>query len=438
MDSPLRIVQITPGAGKMYCGACLRDNALVTALRRMGHSVVMAPLYLPLTLDEEDQTAGSPVFFSGINVYLDQQSASFRHAPSWLHRLLAARPLLEMASGAAGRTNVADLGDLTLSMLRGEEGNQARELDDLIAWLRVEKPAVVCLSNALLSGLARRMRAELRLPVVCTLQGEDFFLDSLPEPHRGEAWRTMAERAADVDLFIAPSRYFAAFMAKRLQLPSARIRIIPNGINLDGYDRAATASAQPGPPVLGYFARMCREKGMDQLVEAFIRLKKREGLSDLKLRLGGSCGPMDRPFVATARQALAAAGVLADVDFSPNVSREEKLAFFQTLSVFSVPATYGEAFGLFVIEALASGVPVVQPDHGAFGELVAATGGGVLCKPDDPEALAGALEALLRAPERARALGGAGQAAVRERFTVDIMAQAVAAICQEAVRNFPS
>ena len=438
MDSPLRIVQITPGAGKMYCGACLRDNALVSALRRMGHSVVMAPLYLPLTLDEEDQTAGSPVFFSGINVYLDQQSASFRHAPAWLHRLLAARPLLEMASGAAGRTNVAELGGLTLSMLRGEDGNQARELNDLIAWLRVEKPDVVCLSNALLAGLARKVRADLRLPVVCTLQGEDFFLDSLPEPHRGEAWQTMAERAADVDLFIAPSRYFASFMAKRLQLPSERIRIIPNGINLDGYGHAATARAQPGPPVLGYFARMCREKGMDQLVEAFIRLKKREGLGDLKLRLGGSCGPMDRPFVAAARQALAAAGVLADVDFSPNVSREEKLAFFQTLSVFSVPATYGEAFGLFVIEALASGVPVVQPDHGAFGELVAATAGGVLCKPDDPEALAGALETLLRAPERARALGQAGQAAVRERFTVEIMALAVAAVCQEAVRSFPS
>src|SRR5208282_747636 len=117
-----------------------------------------------------------------------------------------------------------------------------------------------------------------------------------------------------------------------------------------------------------------------------------------------SCGPMDRPFVAAARQALAAAGVLADVDFSPNVSREEKLAFFRTLSVFSVPATYGETFGLFVIEALAAGVPVVQPDHGAFGELVTATDGGVLCKPDDPEALAGALESLLRAPERARAL----------------------------------
>jgi glycosyltransferase involved in cell wall biosynthesis len=323
-------------------------------------------------------------------------------------------------------------------MLRGEDGNQARELNDLIAWLRVEKPAVVCLSNARLAGLARQIRAELGIPVVGTLQGEDFFLDSLPEPYRSEAWRTMAERAADVDLFIAPSRYFAAHMAQRLQLPPERIKIVYNGINLDGYDRAPAGQALAGPPVLGYFARMCREKGMDQLVEAFIRLKRRKGLGDLKLRLGGSCGPMDRPVVAAARQALAAAGVLADVDFSPNVSREEKLAFFQSLSVFSVPATYGEAFGLFVIEALASGVPVVQPDHGAFGELIAATGGGVLCKPDDPAALAGALETLLRSPQRARALGGAGQTAVREQFTVDIMAQAVAAVCQEAVRNFPS
>jgi glycosyltransferase involved in cell wall biosynthesis len=173
-------------------------------------------------------------------------------------------------------------------------------------------------------------------------------------------------------------------------------------------------------------------------VEAFIRLKKREGLRDLKLRVGGSCGPTDRVVVDEARRALARAGVLGDVEFCPNLSRAEKLAFLRTLSVFSVPATYGEAFGLYVIEALASGVPVVQPDHGAFGELLAATGGGVLCQADDPEALAGALAGLLLAPERARALGRAGQAAVRQRYTVDIMAREVAAVCREAMRNFPS
>src|SRR5580658_2334597 len=186
-DAPLRIVQLTPGAGKMFCGACLRDNALVAALRKLGHSVVMAPLYLPMTLDEDDQSAGTPLFYSGINVYLDQQSAAFRHAPDWLHRLLASPALLNLASGAAARTRPQDLGDLTLSMLRGEEGNQARELEDLIHWLRREKPDVVCLSNVLLAGMARRIRHELRVPVLCSLQGEDYFLDSLPQAHRERA-----------------------------------------------------------------------------------------------------------------------------------------------------------------------------------------------------------------------------------------------------------
>ena len=215
----LRIVQITPGAGKMFCGACLRDNALVAALRRLGHEAVMAPLYLPLTLDEADQSAGTPVFYGGISVYLDQHSAFFRHVPQWLHRWLAAPALLKLAAGPATRTRPENLGPITLSMLRGEEGNQSRELDELIGWLRHEKPDVICLSNALLIGLTRRLRSELRIPVICTLQGEDWFLDSLPQGARELAWQTVAERAADADLFIAPSRYFADLMQKRLQLP---------------------------------------------------------------------------------------------------------------------------------------------------------------------------------------------------------------------------
>src|SRR5215467_4818424 len=77
----VKIIQITPGAGAMYCGNCLRDNALVEALRRLGHEVLMVPLYLPLTLDEPDQSTNTPIFFSGINVYLEQKSASFRRIP---------------------------------------------------------------------------------------------------------------------------------------------------------------------------------------------------------------------------------------------------------------------------------------------------------------------------------------------------------------------
>jgi glycosyltransferase involved in cell wall biosynthesis len=431
-DAPLRIVQITPGAGKMYCGACVRDNALVSALRRQGHAALMAPLYLPLTLDEEDQTAGTPIFFSGINVFLDQRWAFFRKAPGWLHRLLARPFLLKLAAGAAGKTRAEDLGELTLSMLRGEHGHQARELDDLIHWLRGEKPDVVCLSNALLAGMARRIRSEVRVPVMCSLQGEDFFLDALPEPHRQAAWRITAERAADVDMFIAPSAYFARFMATRLNIPPERIKVLVNGINLDGYATAAPPASQAGPPVLGYFARLCREKGLDQLIEAFIRLKKRDGLGHLKLRVGGSCGPADQAIVESLRQTLAAHNVLAGVEFCPNLSRAAKLEFLRSLSVFSVPASHPEAFGLYVIEALAAGVPVVQPDHGGFPELIAVTGGGVLVPARNTEALAGAIESLLLSPERARAMGEAGRQAVRQRFSVETMASDFARLCRQA------
>jgi glycosyltransferase involved in cell wall biosynthesis len=436
-EPSLRIVQITPGAGKMFCGACLRDNALVKALRQQGHAAVLAPLYLPLTLDEEDQSAGAPIFFSGINVYLEQQSSFFRHAPGWLHDALASPTLLKWASGAAAKTNPASLGALTISMLRGEAGHQARELDDLLDWLRKEKPDVASLSNALLVGMARRIKQELKIPVLCSLQGEDWFLDSLPQPERDLAWQVAAERAADVDLFIAPSRYYAEVMERRLHIPAGRIRVIHNGLNLEGFSPGP--QRRPGdPPVLGYFARMCREKGLERLVHAFITVKQRRRVRNLKLRVGGSCGPADQPLVDELRERLTRAGLLGDVEFRPNVSRTDKVSFLHGLDVFSVPAEYGEAFGLYILEALACGVPVVQPRHGAFPELVGATGGGVLAAAGDEIALALQIENLLLEPERARAMGLAGAAAVRERFGIDTMAGRVAAVCQQARLNFPS
>ncbi len=428
----MNIIQLTPGAGAMYCGNCFRDNNLVAALRQLGHHVTLIPLYLPLTLDQEDQSAGVPVFFSGINVYLEQKSQLFRHAPAWLRHLLSARPLLRWAAGKAAKTQAAELGELTLSMLRGESGNQARELDDLVNWLRNTQPPadVICLSNALLLGQARRLKSDLRAPAVCTLQGEDSFLDALPSTHRAACWQTLAERAAEVDAFISPSKYFANVMSERLGLPSARVHVVPNGIDLAGYTapvpvpgRSKDVSPHP-PPVLGYFARMCREKGLDTLVEAFILLRQRDGMNELKLRIGGSCGPADEPFVKSLRLRLQQEALLHEVEFYPNLDREAKLAFLRGLSVFSVPARYSEAFGLYVIEALAAGVPVVQPNVAAFPEMIEATGGGVLCRPDDPNALADAIEGLVRDPEKSDALGKAGARAVFEQFNSQSMARA--------------
>jgi glycosyltransferase involved in cell wall biosynthesis len=310
-------------------------------------------------------------------------------------------------------------------MLRGEEGNQARELDQLIDWLLESqpKPDVVCLSNALLLGLARRLKSQLGCSVVCSLQGEDSFLDALPPVHRAACWQLLAERAREVEGFISPSRYFARVISERLGLPSNRVHVVHNGIDLSGFDKpVSSGKRQDDKPVLGFFARMCREKGLDSLIEAFIILRKAG--RQLALRIGGSCGPADRIFVESLRERLRAENLLSEVEFHPNLDRAGKLAFLRGLTVFSVPALYGEAYGLYVIEAMAAGVPVVQPNTAAFPEIIEATGGGVLCAPGDSRKLAEAIEGLLVNPERAQALGFAGANSVFEKFSADSMARA--------------
>lgn len=411
----------------MYCGNCFRDNALVGALRRLQHSTLFVPLYLPMSLEVADESAGTPVFFNGISVYLEQKSAFFRHAPAWLHRFLGSPRLLGWAAGVAGKTRAQDLGEMTLSILRGEEGNQTRELDALIAWLRTQPPAdVICLSNVLLVGMARHLKRDLGAPVVCVLQGEDSFLDALPKEVRQKAWDLTSARARDVDRFIAPSRYFSERMRARLHLPEEKVRVVPNGIALDGFQ---SSSSPPQPPVLGFFARMCREKGLDTLVDAYLLLKQRPAGRNLRLHVGGSCGPSDEAFVKSLQARLARHA--ADVSFFPNVDRNGKQEFFRSISVFSVPARYGEAFGLYLLEAWAAGVPVVQPWVASFPELIESTGGGVLCAPDDPKALADAIEGLIEHPNRAAELGRNGRQAVQERYSIEWMAQEILKVYQE-------
>jgi glycosyltransferase involved in cell wall biosynthesis len=431
----MNIVQITPGAGAMYCGNCFRDNAMVKALLQQGHRALMVPVYLPLTLDEEDQSRGVPVFFNGVNVYLEQKSEWFRAAPDWLHRLTASKTLLNWAAGRAAKTRASDLGDLTLSMIRGEEGNQNRELSELIAFLKTQpKIDIVCLSNALLAGMARRIKSELCVPVACVLQGEDTFLDALPDSHRAETWKTLSARCAEIDLFIAPSRYFADRMRERLGLQQNRVRMIFDGINTEGYDAPLTEK-KIEPPTLGYFARMCREKGLETLVEAFIILKKRGRVANLRLKIGGGCGPTDEPVVAAVRQKLTKEGCIGDAQFFPNVDRAGKIDFLRSLTVMSVPAMYGESFGLYLVEAWACGVPVVQPQHAAFPEMIEASGGGVLCEPGNAQSLAEALEPLLLDSALSRRLGEAGRKAVFERFTAQNMARETVRAFEEAVKK---
>jgi glycosyltransferase involved in cell wall biosynthesis len=424
----MKIAHLTAGTGNFHCGNCHRDNALVRALRADGHDAFLVPLYLPLVLDEPSATPEAPLFAGGINMFLQQKLPVFRRTPRWLDRAFDATGLLRFVSQFAGMTRARDLGEMTVETLRGTDSHQAKEWNRLVEWLAPLQPDVVALSNGLLAGLAPGIKKSLGCRIVCSLQGEDSFLDSLPEPHREQAWAGLAATAAHVDRFVGVSQYYADLMARRMKLPPEKIAVVHNGVSLDSL---APAPAPPPVPTIGYFARMCHGKGLHLLVDAFILLKQRGNLPGLRLRVGGAKTAVDEEYVTAQEARLIAAGVRGDAEFLPNIPAAEKTGFLQSLSVLSVPAIYGESFGLFVIEAMACGVPVVEPDHAAFPEIIHATGGGVLCAPEDPGSLAAALEQLLLTPGLAHEVGRRGRAAVEQDFSASRMARDFAAVCRD-------
>jgi len=408
----------------------MRDNAMVNALRAMGHDALMIPMYLPTVLDEPGHE-DKQIYYGGINVYLEQKGGLLGRLPRWLQKKLDSPALLNWAAGRSDMTKPRDLGEITLSMLRGEEGKQVAELDKLVEHLRDDlQPDIVCLSNVMLTGLARGIRDRLNVPVVCTMHGEHSFLDDLPAPYNEQAWAILRERAADVDAFVAVSRYYGDHMNTRLALREGQLHVVLNGILLDGYEPAQTL---PNAPTIGYLARMCWVKGLELVVDAFRELKWRGRVGNAKLRVCGSMTPADEKFVEKMKDKLREAGLLDDVDFLPNVTREEKIEFLQSLSLLSVPSRFDESFGLYLLEAWAAGVPVVQPRRGAFPELIDATGGGTLCEPDDPKSLAEAWEQMLSDPDHARELGLAGRKAVLDQFSVDRMAADVHAVFEQVI-----
>ncbi|MCA9412805.1 MAG: glycosyltransferase family 4 protein [Candidatus Omnitrophica bacterium] len=417
----MRVVQLTPGTGNFYCGACVRDNALAHELNALGCETLTVPLYLPMVTDEPADDGMQPILFGGLNVYLQEKIALFRHTPRWLDKLFDNPKLLRKLSDRAGMTSAKELGEMTLSSLKGMDGKQAKEIRHLVDWLKeYGHPDIVLLSNCLLSGLAKQIKAELGVPVLNTLQGEDGYLDSLGDPYSDQCWSALRHVANDVDLFIAVSPYYGETMKSRMSLPDHKVVAVYNGIKLDGY---GPSHRPDNPPVLGYFARLYPAKGLDQLVDTFIRLKERKSIPGLKLKAGGTATPSDEKFIREQKMKLDAAGFLQDAEFVENLSHEDKIEFLKSLTVLSVPTAYAESFGLYVVEALASGVPVVQPAEGAFPDLIKETGGGLLFKPRDTEDHADTLEKLLSNVTLAQEMGERGRLAVNEKFTVRKMAE---------------
>jgi glycosyltransferase involved in cell wall biosynthesis len=312
---------------------------------------------------------------------------------------------------------------MTISMLKGEDGNQRELLQELVGWIKsTYQPDVIHITNTLLIGVAREFKHSLQIPITCGLHGEDIFLEGMPQPYQDEALSLIRERACYVDRFLAISTYYAKMFSNWVGLDRSKIDVVWPGIALEDYRNLAAEPSISRPLTIGFLARFVPEKGLHLLVDAFIHLVRSGEFPNLRLVAGGYLSRAYQTYIDGIRKTIRNNGLENRIKLLGTLERAEKLDFFKQIDVFSVPATYREPKGLSILEALASGVPVVQPDHGAYPEWVNATHGGLLHRPHDNADLAEKLAILLRDADLRRRMGQEGQQAAWEKFSSERMA----------------
>ena len=459
----MRILSITAGAASMYCGSCLRDNAIAAELIRRGEDVTLVPLYTP-TITDEPNVSQPHVLFGGVNIYLQQRSGLFRHLPRFLDRWIDSPSLIKKLSDRQVSVDPRVLGDMTISMLEGPRGVLRKEFDKLLDWVADgPTPDIVNLPNSMLIALAKPIAQALKRPVVCTLQGEELFLQTLVEPYRSRALAMIRGLVPDVAQFIAVSDYCAAFLSQFLEIPPEKISVVPLGVKLASDGKKIAPAAIPsaardqrksavgvGPHRavinaggdrdagsdsfrIGYLARVAPEKGLQLLAEAYVLLRARTKDIPITLEAAGYLAPGDQPYFAKVRDTLTRAGLDREFTYHGSVELAAKEALLNRIDVLSLPAVYDEPKGLPLLEAMAHGVPVVQPRRGAFIEVVERTGGGILVAPDSAPALAEGLEALARDFERRRELGRRALAGVQAHYTVEHSADRLMAVYRQTL-----
>lgn len=469
----MRIAYIAAGAGGLYCGACARDLALLRALRAAGHEVLVVPLYTPLRADAPVGLPMSPLFFGGISTYLRQASKWFGYLPGVGRKLLDHPGLLRLVSRRAIQTDPRALGPLTVSMLSGAAGPQAREAQRLADFLAQDfRPDVVHITNSLLIALAPILRERLtgsstggaggggeaysgggRALIFCTLQGEESFLAALPEAYRQQAVAWCRQHAAAVDGFIACAQERVAPLAELLRVAPERISVVLSGLDAAPY-QSDREPIPPGEPrnvtaipqtedqsaeiTIGYLSPIRRVKGLDVLLEAVHRLVAEDaggdgeaGRKGRRIRLAIAGQILEPDYEKELRQTIRRYGLEKIVTWRGELSLAEKVTFLHGCDVFVLPTRQAESRAMAVMEALAAGVPVIASGLGILPELLTDTGGGITVPPEDPAGLAAALTAWRDHPAQAAAIGRQGAAALATRYTPPRMAAATLAVYQQ-------
>jgi glycosyltransferase involved in cell wall biosynthesis len=430
----MRVAYIIPGSGdSFYCQNCIRDAALIRSLRNQGHDVVAVPLYLPLLKEAQDLAEPETVFFGAVNLYLSQRIPAFRNLPGSLQRLLNSFPVLKMAAKKSGSVEAHGLGKMTLSMLSGRDPAVAEEVTRMTDWLgSCGEVDVVHFSNALLLGLAPSLRNRLDAAVVCSLQDENHWLDSLEPPYRKQCWGELAEQAGCVDVFIPVSNCFSEFMRERTGVERERMRVVYPGIEVKQY---STSPLPSEPPVIGYLARLSESMGLESLVEAFMLLKKRKEFAGARLKLAGGATKSDRPFIKSLMARLKEAGLKEDCTVLEDFGVDSRKDFFASSSLLCVPCVQPEAMGGQVLEAFASGVPVVHPAMGGGAEIIEASGGGLITKSSDARALEAGMAKLLGDPALAAEMGRNARAYAERELDVVCASEKIAGLYEDAANS---
>jgi glycosyltransferase involved in cell wall biosynthesis len=430
----MNIVHIIPGSGgSFYCGNCLRDSKLFDAMREQGHNAIKIPMYLPLFSHDENQN-DIPVFYGAISIYLKQRFPVFRHAPQWLDNFLNSKPMLKFAARMANSTRATGLEDMTISMLMGEHGKQKDELEKLVHWLKNHfKPDIIHISNALLLGLAHKLKQSLNVPVVCSLQDEDVWIDPMHTDMALKVWQLIREKSLDVDMFIPVSHYYTSFMKHKLQLPDEKMATQHLGVDPEDY---SYLNALQKPRNIGFLSRLCRENGLDILVDAFILLKRMTGNEDIRLLLTGGYTGDDVQFIKEQKKKLKQAGFSDSVEFIHKFDQPARNDFFKKTMMLSVPVRNGEAFGIYLMESMAAGIPVVQPALGAFPEIIEKSGGGITYPKNNPEELANTISQLLGDKEKLQQLSLQARRSIEQQFNIHGLAKGMTAIYEKVANEY--
>ena len=416
----MRVTYITAGAAEMICGSCLRDNALARKLRDLECEVTLVPVYTPITVEEEDLSTDK-LLLGGISVYLEQSSSLFRKIPSFLTRWLDKPGVVKFFTKRKSiQVEAEHLGHLTLSILKGENGNQSKSFGRAFNWIKDEaKPEIINFSNLLIASLAPTIKRELNIPIVVTLQGDDLFINELNNEHRNEVIRELKRIAESVDAFITFSEFYAQKMSTLLGIPIEKFHIVTLGINTKPFSDILRQKNEH--QTIGYFGRIASEKGFHNAVDAFIQINKDRN-HKIHMRAGGWLGKSDRPYFEKLMKKIEQANLAKFFNYYEAPTIEDKKDFFSKIDIFTMPTDQEEPKGIPVLESLASGVPVIQPDKGVFNSIINITNGGMLYDDSDPLALSEALISLLNNPDRTKELGKTGRLNVEVHFSDTKMA----------------